>query len=191
MYGEEQHQIEACLRGDKDAWEAMIARHQEAVYALITRLLGTGEVEDVCQEVFIRAYRSLSGFRGDCRLSTWLYRITVNLCRDRLRQRNQRRVAFSLDEPILAETGAIGRQLADIAPTPQERLESNELSRQVAAALASLPEIHRTVLILHDMQGLRYEEIAQIMGCSLGTIKSRLFYARRKLSVLLQKYYLE
>jgi RNA polymerase sigma-70 factor (ECF subfamily) len=187
---EERRQIAACLRGDKDAWETLISRHHDSVYALAFRLLGDNEVEDVCQEVFIRAYRSLAGFRGDCQLSTWLYRITVNLCRDRLRQRHKRRVAFSLDEPILAETGAIGRQLANYAPTPHETLESSELSRQVADALACLPEIHRTVLILHDMQGLRYEEIAQIMGCSLGTIKSRIFYARRKLGTLLKKHYL-
>jgi RNA polymerase sigma-70 factor (ECF subfamily) len=97
-------------------------------------------------------------------------------------------VAFSLDEPLLAEEGEVGRQLADPAPSVDEHVQSLELGRQVEQAMRALPEFHRAVLVLHDMQGLKYEEIAQIMGCSLGTVKSRLFYARRKLGTMLGDY---
>ncbi|HHW11269.1 MAG TPA: sigma-70 family RNA polymerase sigma factor, partial [Firmicutes bacterium] len=99
--------------------------------------------------------------------------------------------AFSLDEPILAEEGEVGRQLADPSPGPLECLERAELQQQIYAALDRLSEVHRTVLVLHDLQGLRYDEVARLMGCSVGTVKSRLFYARRKLSQLLADYCLE
>jgi len=182
---EEKKLLQDCLAGHMSAWEKMIKRHQRAVHNLALRLLGREEAEDVAQEVFLKAYRSLNGFRGDCRLSTWLYRITVNICRDRSRKRNQQRTAFSLNEPIFSEDGEIGRQRADPAPALDEKAENREMSRLVMAGLRSLPHIHRTVLVLHDMHGLKYEEIAGIMGCSIGTVKSRLFYARRKMSKFL------
>ena len=88
----------------------------------------------------------------------------------------------------MAEEGQVGRQLADSAPSPHELLENSELSAQVVQALQHLSEMHRTVLVLHDMQGLRYDEVAKVMGCTLGTVKSRLFYARRKLGKILADY---
>lgn len=181
-------ELQACRAGDMRAWESMVGRHQNALRCLAARLLGAAEADDIVQETFLRAFRSLASFRGDCRVSTWLYRITVNLCRDKARSHLRRNVAFSLDEPILAEEGRIGRQLADPNPNPQEQAESNELSSQVNEALRRLPEVHRTVVVLHDIHGLRYDEVAQVMGCSLGTVKSRLFYARRKLGKLLAPY---
>lgn len=178
----------ACARGDVEAWKTLIEHMQVPIAHLVTRLLGPQEVEDVTQEVFLRAFRAMPAFRGDCRLSTWIYRIALNLCRDRARRNSRRPALFSLDEPLLTEDGEVRWQLADAQPAPDEQIQHIELEDRVAEALAMLPDIHRSVLVLHDMQGLRYEEVAQILGCSLGTVKSRIFYARRKLARILEDY---
>lgn len=178
----------ACARGEMSAWDTLIHTYQPLVHSLACRLVGQDEAEDITQEVFLRAFKALHTFRGDSQLSTWIYRIAVNLCRDRARYSKRRPVAFSLDEPLLSEEGEVGRQIPDQAPSVDEHVQTRELSEQVELALSQLPSFHRSVLVLHDMQGLRYEEVAQVLGCSLGTVKSRLFYARRKMEKLLGNY---
>jgi RNA polymerase sigma-70 factor (ECF subfamily) len=188
---EERQLVLDCIEGDIAAWETLIGDHRPAIFSLVARLLGPHEAEDATQEVFLRAFRSLASFRGDSRLSTWLYRIAVNLCRDRARHSRRRPVTFSLDEPLLGEGGEVRWYPADVAPTLDEHVQLCELKLRVEQALQNLPEVHRQVLVLHDMQGLPYAEVAEVLGCSLGTVKSRLFYARRKLYRMLQDYMAE
>ena len=145
------------------------------------------EAQDVAQDAFMRAYRALQGFRGEAKLSTWLVSITMNLCRNRRRwwARRKRLIVASLDDPVETEEGTVGHQVADPSPTPVNEAASREQHRQIAAALTLLNEPSRTVVVLRDIQGYSYEEIAHVLRCRVGTVKSRLSRARLRLRALL------
>ncbi|MDQ3814503.1 MAG: sigma-70 family RNA polymerase sigma factor, partial [Armatimonadota bacterium] len=147
------------------------------------------EAEDVTQEVFIKAYRSLDSFRGASSFSTWLYRIATNLCIDRARQRKRRpQQAYSLDEPLDKEEERGGRDVPDFSTEPSKSIEREELRQQVRETVAEMPEKLRAVLLMCDIQGMSYESIAQVLGCPIGTVKSRLFHARADLARRLRPY---
>lgn len=167
--------------GNKKAFEELVIIYQEKVYTLSYYLAGNhSDAQDLAQEVFLRAYSSLRSFRLEADLGTWLHRITVNTWSNMRRGRDQ---ALSLDDPVQTEDGKMERPLADGDPTsdPAVALEEKEVQVMVQQAIRSLPEEYRTVLVLREMEGYTYEEIAGIMGCSLGTVKSRLNRARRAL----------
>ena len=170
--------------GESAAFEALVKHYQSRIYNHIARMVqDPSEAEDLAQETFVRAYQALSHFRGEASFQTWLYRIASNLAIDASRRRKRRQwQTLSLDEPLDDEESPLARDLADAsARTPGETAESSSLRDQVWSAIAELSEKLRPVVVLYDLQGLSYEEIAGILGCPLGTVKSRLFNARCQL----------
>ncbi|MBI3996724.1 MAG: sigma-70 family RNA polymerase sigma factor [Candidatus Omnitrophica bacterium] len=174
--------------GDLAAFDQLVLQHQQAVFAVAMRMLGDrDEAQDVAQDVFVRAYRAFGAFRREAKLSTWLISITMNLCRNRRRwwARRKRVIVASLDDPIETEEGTLAQEIADPAPSPAHAAQQSEQRRQLMASLQLLNEADRTVIVLRDIQGYAYEEIAQILGCRLGTVKSRINRARLQLRALL------
>jgi RNA polymerase sigma-70 factor (ECF subfamily) len=183
--------VERCRRNDEAAFHEVIERYKNKVYNYIFRMMGNSDdAEDLTQEVFIRLYTSIDSFRSQSSLSTWLFRIASNLCVDYFRRSKKRRAeAYSLDEPI-GHPGEEGTtpEVPDATFEPLRLLENQELGVQLQRALEQLPEKLRAVIVLHDIEDLPYEEIAQIVGCPLGTVKSRLFNARLQLRQKLAGY---
>jgi RNA polymerase sigma-70 factor (ECF subfamily) len=180
--------IKRAQDGDLAAFDQLVLRHQQEVFSIALRMLGDrDEAQEIAQDAFVRAYRAIGAFRGEAKLSTWLVSITMNLCRNRRRwwARRKRLIVASLDEPVDTEEGAMGHDVADPSPTPAIMAERRERRRYLLTALQSLDEASRTVVILRDLQGYSYEEIARVLHCRLGTVKSRLNRARLQLRALL------
>ncbi|MBI3011573.1 MAG: sigma-70 family RNA polymerase sigma factor [Candidatus Omnitrophica bacterium] len=191
---EETALVERAQRGDSSAFEALVRLHQQAVFAVALRMLGDqDEAQDVAQDVFVRAYQGIPAFRSEAKLSTWLVAITINLCRNRRRwwARRRRLIVASLDEPVgmsragFGEEGALGHEVADPSPSPASAAAQHEQQRFVISALQQLDEAHRSVVVLRDIHGYSYEEIADMLQCHVGTVKSRLSRARLHLRALL------
>jgi RNA polymerase sigma-70 factor (ECF subfamily) len=171
-YQQERAVLEAAQRGDHAAFEQLVRAHQKRAFSVAFGILrDREEASDVCQEAFLRVLRSLDRFERDSRFYTWLYRIVVNLCLDVCRSR---RPHLPLDEVANFE-------LVSPVDDPAHAVSANERRAQLDAALAQLSPNHRTVLVLRELQGLSYKEIAASMRCSIGTVMSRLFHARRRL----------
>ncbi|MCG0240062.1 MAG: sigma-70 family RNA polymerase sigma factor [Firmicutes bacterium] len=184
---EEAKLVERARQGDVDAFEALIIQYERKVYNLAYRLTGNPEdASDLAQEAFVRVYQSLGDFRGDSSFATWLYRIVANACRDELRRR-QRQRTVSLEVTVENEDGEMVRQYADEGEGPDQTLERVELQRLVRETLATLDEDHRQILILRDFQDLSYQDIADLLNLSLGTVKSRINRARHALKVKLAR----
>jgi RNA polymerase sigma-70 factor (ECF subfamily) len=179
----EQALIERCRRGDEAAWRRFITAHHKQVYNVAYGFFHDPDLaEDVTQETFVRAYLALGRFRGEAKLRTWLTRIAVNLC---LRQRQKlARIEVVLDDP-----GWSGREMLDRPGYAQESAVNGamraSLEEQVREAIAQLPEEYRATLILADLEGHTYEEVAAILGTPVGTIKSRINRGRRRLREML------
>jgi RNA polymerase sigma-70 factor (ECF subfamily) len=166
--------------GDRQAFEELVRVQQHRVYGLALRMLGNAaEAQDVAQEVFLRAHRGLADFRGDARLSTWLYAIASRLCLTRLAGGERRRTRDGED--------VLGR-LADGQPGPDEALERGELQEALRRAIAELPDERRVVVLLRDVEGLAYEEIAGALELPVGTVRSRLHRARLDLKEKLERF---
>lgn len=176
---DESRVIRAVLEGDTDRFEELVHAYEKGIYNLCLRMLGDEQdALDAAQEAFFKAFRSLSGFRGESRFSTWLYRLAGNVCLDTLRKRpNAPTVSMDDDDTPLF--------LADSSPSPQEILERSEIRRTVDAALGTLPPEFRQAVVLRDVNGFSYEEIAEVTGLGTGTVKSRISRARRKLAAAL------
>lgn len=177
---EEYAVIERVRAGNTDAFEALVTAYQKQIYNLTLRYVSSPEdAADLTQESFLRAFRSLESFRGDSRFSVWMYRLTTNVCIDFLRSRG-RGTASSLtvenDDEELEEL-----ELPDHRFDPQKELERRELRRAVQAGLESLSEDAREIVILRELEGLSYAEIGERLGLEAGTVKSRLFRARKAL----------
>lgn len=173
--------VERAKTGDMAAFEEIVAAHQQKIYTVAFRILENGEdAADVAQETFIRVYRSLANFKGDASLSTWIYRITVNLCKDALRKRGHL-FTQSLDEPVSEESESLYPQLADDRPLPEELYEQQELKAYLEKFIACLSPDYRIVVVMREQMELSYEEISRQLGISLGTVKSRLNRARKYL----------
>lgn len=184
--------VARCQQNDLTAFDEMVARYQHKIYGYVRRLVGNDtDAEDITQEVFLKALISLHAFRAESSLQTWLFRIATNLCRDLLRRRQRERGWFSLwrraeDE---AEGGADSLlEIPDHEGNPERQLLREELNYLLQCAIERLPTAMREVLILHDLEALSYEEIAQALGIPLGTVKSRLFHARARLREALASY---
>ena len=160
------------IRGDADSFNQLILRWERPIYALAYRTIGREEdARDVCQETFLRAFRALPGFRGQAKFSSWLYRIALNLCRDWMRRERRAPIAQPPEDVDLMELAA--------AVEPAESIEAlvirRDLSRIVEQAMAALPEEQRTAIVLKEYHGLTFQEIADLVGCPLSTVKTRLY----------------
>ncbi len=164
-------------QGDKRAFDLLVLKYQHKIFAIISRFVkDSAEVHDVAQEAFIKAYRALGNFRGESAFYTWIYRIAVNTAKNYLVSRGRRPPAFDVDVDD-AEFYAGSDGLKDIN-TPENELMKDQLEKVVFDAIDGLPEDLRTALTLREMEGLSYEEIAEVMECPVGTVRSRIFRAR-------------
>lgn len=179
---DDKHILARARRGELDAFEELVRQYEKRVYAVALRSSGSPEdAADITQEVFLRAWRSIESFRGDSGFSTWLFRITMNLCVDHARHKN----AQPQTQPLVVGEEDAERPIPDTAPTPEEHLENSELGRELAAALDEVSEEHRRIVLLRDVSGMSYTEIAEILEISEGTVKSRLSRARIALRTIL------
>jgi RNA polymerase sigma-70 factor (ECF subfamily) len=169
-------------RGDKRAFELLVEKYQRKLARLLSRFIrDPAEVEDVTQEAFIKAYRALPAFRGDSAFYTWLYRIGINTAKNYLMAMGRRAPTSTEVEAEEAEGFEEGEQLRDIN-TPESVLLSNEIARTVNATIERLPEELRTAIQLREIEGMSYEEIAKVMDCPIGTVRSRIFRAREAIA---------
>lgn len=167
--------VERHLWGDPAAFEEIYRTHAEMVYNLALRLSGDPDrALDLSQEVFLRVHRHLPKFRGRSSLKTWIYRVTVNHCRSRLRRRRPPTRPLAAEDECLAV-------LADPGRDPEERALADDAGRRLAAALAQLPLRLREAVVLRDLEGLAYDEIARVLGVRIGTVRSRIARGRRRL----------
>lgn len=178
--GEPPRFLDRLRAGDATAFEELVITYQHRVFGVALRMLGNAaEAQEVAQEAFVRAHRGLGDFRGEAKLSTWLYAITSRLCLTRLGS-GERRLARQGEEALL--------RLADASPRPDAALEHSELEAALQRAIAELPEDRRIVVVLRDLEGLSYEEIAQVLDLELGTVRSRLHRARADLKDKLERF---
>jgi RNA polymerase sigma-70 factor, ECF subfamily len=178
--------VERAQQGDKQAFGLLVSKYQRKLGRLLSRLIrDPAEVEDVTQEAFIKAYRALPSFRGDSAFYTWLYRIGVNTAKNYLVSQGRRAPTTTEFDSEEAESFEEGDQLRDIN-TPEHLLLSKQIGETVNAAMEALPEELRTAIMLRELEGLSYEEIAAIMDCPIGTVRSRIFRAREAVAAKLQ-----
>ena len=178
---QEREIIERVLSGDTEAFEALVLEHQNKVYSLALRMVGNEEdARDMAQEAFIRAFNFLSGFRGDSKFSVWLYRLTSNICIDFLRSRSKKQtVSMTWTDEDGEEAGEL--EIPDDTWSPEQQLERSLTRESVRRGLDSLSPQYREILLLREISGLSYEEIAKALNLEEGTVKSRIFRARKKL----------
>ena len=174
--------VERAQRGDKRAFELLVEKYQRKLARLLSRFIrDPAEVEDVTQEAFIKAYRALPAFRGDSAFYTWLYRIGINTAKNYLMAMGRRAPTSTEVEADEAEGFEEGEQLRDIN-TPESLLLSNEIAQTVNSTIEKLPEELRTAIQLREIEGMSYEDIAKVMDCPIGTVRSRIFRAREAIA---------
>jgi len=178
----DQQLVARAQRGDKKAFELLVVKYQRKLARLLSRFVrDASEVEDVAQETFIKAYRALPSFRGDSAFYTWLYRIGINTAKNYLVSLGRRAPTATGVDSEEAEGIEEGDQLRDLN-TPENQMMSRQLADTVNQALQELPEELRTAITLREIDGMSYEEIAQIMSCPIGTVRSRIFRAREAIA---------
>ncbi len=180
--------VQRARHGDLEAYDELVQRYQERIYATIYHMTSNHEdANDLAQESFIKAFQALKSFKGGSSFYTWLYRIAVNKTINFLKQRKNR-IHMSLND--LDFNAEHDPDLVALISDKTPRREANltELQEKLNTALMKLSEPHRLVVILHDVQGLSHEEIAKVMDCNIGTVRSRLFYARQQLQAWLAEY---
>jgi len=180
--------VQRARRGDLTAYDELVQRYQERIYATVYHMTSNHEdANDLAQESFIKAFQALKSFKGGSSFYTWLYRIAVNKTINFLKQRKNR-IHMSLNDlDFNAEHDPdLVALISD--KTPRREASLTELQEKLNTALMKLSEPHRLVVVLHDVQGLSHEEIAKVMGCNIGTVRSRLFYARQQLQAWLSDY---
>lgn len=178
----DQQLVERAQRGDKQAFELLVSKYQRKLARLLSRFIrDTTEVEDVTQEAFIKAYRALPSFRGDSAFYTWLYRIGINTAKNYLVAMGRRAPTTTDIDSEEAEGFEDGDQLRDLN-TPENQMMSRQVAETVNQTLEELPEELRTAITLREIEGLSYEDIANIMNCPIGTVRSRIFRAREAIA---------
>lgn len=176
--------VKAAQDGDMVAFEELVARHRDKLYSRAYSMLRSeDDATEASQEAWIRIWQRLQQFHGESSFPTWATRIVINLCLDHLRR--LKRLPEESVEKLDEETGGVERLMPVVTPNPTERMERTELRAKVDEALGQLSPEHRTALVLHEFEEMEYKEIARHMGCSIGTVMSRLFYARRRLAAVL------
>jgi RNA polymerase sigma-70 factor (ECF subfamily) len=180
--------VQRSQQGDMEAYDELVRRYQDRVYATVYHMTANHEdASDLTQETFIKAYSALRAFKGDSSFYTWVYRIAVNKTINFLKQKKGRFHLSLNDVDMHAEHD---REMVELVSdrTPRREVGLSELQEKLNAALLKLSPAHRLVVTLHDVQGLPHEEIATIMDCNIGTVRSRLFYARQQLQAYLSDY---
>lgn len=176
--------VHAAQAGDMQAFEELVARYRDKIYArAISMMRNEHDALDLSQETWVRAWQRLGQFEGESSFLTWTTRIAINLCLDALRRR-KRNQSESLDE-MNEESGGRDSQLPAVSFNFTEGLERSELRKRIDQAMNQLSEAHRMVLVLHEFEGMEYKQVAKTVGCSVGTVMSRLFYARRRMASLM------
>ena len=177
-------------------FKAMVRRYESRIYSAVYRIIGNkDEAEDVVQDTFVKLHQNLDKFRSHSSFASWIFRIAHNCCMDKLRIKQRRKLfqMWSFDPQSTQEDGDEGMnvasQAADPGLNPSEQLQATEQERLIERSLRSLPESQRTVVVLHDIEGFSYQEIAEIVGAGIGTVRSRLHYGRLKLRELLEPYF--
>ncbi|MBQ7109245.1 MAG: sigma-70 family RNA polymerase sigma factor [Clostridia bacterium] len=179
--------IKQAQMGDNKAFELLIDEHFKKIYNIAYRLSGNeADASDMTQEVLIKIFRHIGSFSGNSKFSTWVYRVATNTCLDELKK-IKRRSTYSLDAELDTGENEVVVQVRDEAPTPDIAAEQKELSAAVGKAIKRLSPDHSAVVILRDIQGMSYEEVAKILNCSVGTVKSRLNRGRAQLKKILEK----
>lgn len=176
--------VERAQAGDQRAFELLVRKYQYKIIQLVSRLVGDADAPDVAQETFIRAWRALPGFRGQSAFYTWLYRIGINTAKNTLVSRSRRPADQDID---VADAELFGHteHLSDIA-TPEAELLTEEIKQCVTSTIMSLPPDLRQAITLRELEGLSYEEIAEVMDCPIGTVRSRIFRAREAIDIALK-----
>lgn len=182
--------VNRCKEGDQQAFRLLVKRYERKVYAVAFGMLkDREEALDISQEAFVKVHRYLGDFKGDSSFYTWLYRITRNLAVDRIRSRRGETVAFDekvgQDETELADAGFLSTQLGT---NPQKSALRRELAEKMSEALQQIPEKHREILVLREVEGMSYEDLSRVLEIPKGTVMSRLFHARAKMQKLLEGY---
>ena len=181
--------VNKAVKGDNSAFEALMEKHMGIIYNIALRMAANqDDAEDMTQEIMIKIFRSLGSFKGNSKFSTWIYRVAVNTCLDELKKKKNKK-HLSLDAEISGDDGENQIEIKDDSPSPEKIAEQNELRDMVAAAVKLLSDEHRAVIVLRDIRGMSYSEIAGILGCSDGTVKSRISRARAQLKMILEKEY--
>src|SRR3954471_21038872 len=181
---DDQTLVKAAQQGDMPAFEELVARHRDKIYArALSMMRNEEEAVDLSQEAWVKGWQRLKQFQGESSFGTWMTRIVINLCLDQLRKHKRQR-AESI-EAMDQESGGVERHMPVVTVNPTAGLERRELRQRIDKALGQLSYEHRTVLVLHEFEEMEYKEIAKTMNCSIGTVMSRLFYARRKMAALL------
>jgi RNA polymerase sigma-70 factor (ECF subfamily) len=176
--------VAAAQQGDTGAFEELVARHRDKIYARAFSLVrNEDDALDLSQEAWVKGWQRLKQFQGESSFVTWMTRIVINLCLDELRK--QKRHRLESIEQMEDEQGGVERQMPAVIHNPTENLERAELRQKIDWALGQLSVAHRTALILHEFEEMEYKQIAKVMGCSIGTVMSRLFYARRRMAALM------
>jgi RNA polymerase sigma-70 factor (ECF subfamily) len=180
--------VRRCQAGDSRAFDLLVTRYRTRVYSVAIHLVqNETEAWDCAQEAFIKAWRALPNFKGDSGFYTWLFRITHNVSYDWLRKRRNRVQDGEFDDSRTDHSVAAGAETAPKGvPAPDQAAKNAELSLRIQAAIDKLSPDHREVIVLREVEGLSYEEIAAKAGCTIGTVMSRLFYARKKLQDMLR-----
>ena len=179
--GEDATWVRAVQRGDKAAFDRLVLKHKDKLFNLVYWFLGDyQEANDCAQDIFIKVFKSINKFRFESTFSTWLYRIAMNTCKNRLKSSafRWRKKTVSLENPEGSGDANPCFEIRDNAPSPVNQLEKKERRLLISKAIYSLPEAQKRVVVLRDIQGLSYEEVADITGLNLGTVKSRLARAR-------------
>ncbi|GAA3541228.1 RNA polymerase sigma factor RpoE [Zobellella aerophila] len=180
----DQQLVERVQRGDKNAYNLLVTKYQHKVANLVSRYVSNGDIPDVTQEAFIKAYRALPGFRGESAFFTWLYRIAVNTAKNYLV--SQRRRPPGSDVEIGdAEYYEGGEALKELS-SPEHLMLSDEIKRAVFDTIDALPEDLKTAITLRELEGMSYEDIANVMDCPVGTVRSRIFRAREAIDKRVQ-----
>lgn len=184
--------VQRVRSGDQRAFKQLVERYQRKVYAVAYGMLkDKEEARDVAQEAFVKVYKYLDHFKGDASFYTWLYRITANICIDQMRKKGTSRGdAVEFDETIATDTaeaniGALGSKLGT---NPQKAMLRKELAEKIELALQEVPEKHREILLMREVEGMSYEDLAKVLGIPKGTVMSRLFHARLKVQKILNEY---
>ncbi|HPF28212.1 MAG TPA: RNA polymerase sigma factor RpoE [Steroidobacteraceae bacterium] len=181
--------VERVQRGDKTAFDLLVRKYQFKVIKLVQRYVRSpAEAEDIAQEAFIKAYRALPQFRGDSAFYTWLYRIAINTAKNAIAARNRSPIDFEIDFNNPEESAAVQDRLKD-PDTPEGLALTDEIRGIVNRAIESLPDELRTAIVLRELEGLSYEEIATAMECPVGTVRSRIFRAREAIDKRLREVF--